>query len=266
MSQPLRTFWYVSPQKLGALSVGRRRWFSRLTSFKFGFFPVSVEVGVQPGADDPKLQAAVNRTEERLRKTETVISIRNMSGGGAVKYFDYQGPSARVVVGGVFYMAAICDTSDLPPLDELERRRQSRGVLLVGSAANAIGAPTANTSYLSASADPIGAIKAVFANHGQKEAVKELEEARHVHDAERRLGLEEAAELGPPSARSIPAWIARAHASILSESGVTLDSLPLTRGIALYAGRQDVPRPKERYTGVSSVVVGSPLWVEQISF
>jgi hypothetical protein len=121
----MRAFWYVSQQKLTALSADGGTLLERLgVSAKLGFGPATLEAGVQPTAG-PKLQKAVDRLEKRLRRSASVVPLSGVAEQQPVTFFDYQGSSARNVSGSALYTAVVSETI---------------GVLLVGSASNAIGA------------------------------------------------------------------------------------------------------------------------------
>jgi hypothetical protein len=226
--------WYASRQKLEALSAESGAWWDRLSGAKVGFWPASVEVGVQPGGT-PKLERAVRRLNKRLREENAVVHVTDLAHRGPARFFEYEGPSVRNVTHGAFFVAAICN-----PV----------AIVLVGSAVNAVGAPTTQ-DVLIGSSDPIGAVRHLFDVHGDHAAIHELE------DAGDALGGDD------PGAPLIElAWN-----KLFSTIDFAVQSLPHTRGIALYAGIQDMrlPAPESSRVGrIDQVVLGSPVWVEQV--
>lgn len=122
----MRAFWYVSRQKLEALSAEGGTWLERFgVSAKLGVGPADLQAGIQPTAG-PKLQKTIDRLERRLRRSGSVVPLRRIAERQPVRFFEYQGPSVRNISDSAFSTAVVSDTI---------------GVLLVGSAVNAIGAP-----------------------------------------------------------------------------------------------------------------------------
>lgn len=245
-------FWYVSRHKLEALSA-EGAWWDRLSGAKVGVWPASVEVGMHPG-DEPKLERAVRRVNKRLRKENAVVHVKDLEGRGPVRFFEYEGPSVRNVAHGGLFVAAICNPF---------------AIVLVGSAVNAIGAPLAQ-DVLVGSGDPMGAVRHLLRVHGHQAAIEEIE---HVH-LPTMVGVEDDPtevyetswfeEADDPDLGVIEmAWLNLFREVNFSE----VESLPRTRGVALYAGSQEmhVPAPETSRIGrVDHVLLGSPVWVEQV--
>jgi hypothetical protein len=251
--RPTRAFWYVSPQKLKALSADGG-WLGRITSFKLGSPLLAAEVGMAATAGDPRLDKTATRLETRLRKTESLVSVEAIPQLGPVKYFEYEGPTVRRVEGGTFYVAAVSDTI---------------GVLLAGAAANAIGATPEHEGIEFGSESPVDAVKQLFELHGDQEAVREIRESQG-KASEDVSGEDRFDEAG------LRSFIDLIHMSFINHSGVDVASLPHTRGIALYAGAQETERQGKSRLGeiassnpplarVTTVIVGSPVWVEQVT-
>jgi hypothetical protein len=251
----MRAFWYASPQKLDAYGAEGGSRLPRIGGVELGGFPPSIEVALQSASNRQKLERAVGRLEEGLRRRKHVVPVREVPQRGPVTFFEYQGPSARRV-SYAFYVAAVSDTI---------------GVLLVGSAKNAIGAPKDWPGILG-SEDPMAAIRHLFARHGHHAAVEELGEV-----------ISEVSGHPPPGTdyspqEWIPGTVTNTHARIFIENGLQLASLPHTKGVALYAGVQDTsfsdmqdagyvylpPSSDPALASVSAVVVGSPIWIEQV--
>jgi hypothetical protein len=251
--RPIRAFWYVSPQKLKALSADGG-WLSRITSFKLGSPLLATEVGIASTPGDPRLDKTVTRLEKRLRKTESLVPVEAIPHRGPVNYFEYEGPTVRRVEGGTFYVAAVLDTI---------------GVLLAGAAVNAIGATPEREGIEFGSESPVDAVKQLFELHGDQEAVRELRESegKAPEDVSGEDRFDEA---------DLRSFIDLIHMSFINHSGVDVASLPHTRGIALYAGAQETQRQGKGWLSevassnpplarVTTVVVGSPVWVEQVT-
>jgi hypothetical protein len=160
--RPIRAFWYVSPQKLSALSASGGTWLSGITSFKVGSPIIATEVGLARAGDTHRLEKTVSRLEKRLRKTESVVPVEEITQLGPVRYFGYEGPTVRRVEGGTFYVAALSDTI---------------GVLLAGAATNAIGAAPEPEVIEFGSESPVQAITQLFKAYGHEEAVREMRES-----------------------------------------------------------------------------------------
>src|SRR5262249_23754448 len=142
------------------------------------------------------------------------------------------------------------------------------GILLAGAAVNAIGAAPPQEEVEFGSENPIDAVKQMFNLRGLQEAVRELRESQG-RDPDDSGDY----EYGEADLRN---FIDLIHLNFMSYSDVDFESLPHTRGIVLYAGAQKTERQGESGLSqiasnnpplglVTTVVVGSPVWVEQVT-
>ena len=214
----MRLFWYVSRTKLRSL-VDRSEANELLTIDRS---PRAAAV-----TSDHDRCSELPALEQRLASDTTIPEVDELDVTSPPLFFRFEGPSGRLIQDGHFWLATVCgDTA----------------VLLVGSAANCFGGQPVELCAISPSADPIGAVNAVFSD---SKAARE------------------------PSAFS--GSISYAWGAILRRSlaeAASLDSLPRTRGAAVYAGSLDAVTSgiQRGYGGIiRRVVIGSPLFVEQIA-
>jgi hypothetical protein len=271
-----RLFWYVSRPKLDALSVEGSSWLDRVSFVaKLGLGPAGLEAGIKP-SNLATLQRAVDRLEKRLRRDKSLVAVSAISAGDPVRFFEYEGPTVRVAAP-IFALGypAFREQSTGLPLEAwwAAARCGSVGVLLVGSITNAIGAKPEMPKGLvfSPSADPLGAVAFLFEAYGKYdlEAVKRQKaELLQTGKPKEAWAAEEILEEHRRTARAIPySWSCimkkRPH-------GLPVSSLPRTKGVALYAGMQDVSDDPiiylehGRQRKILMIVVGSPIWIEQI--
>jgi hypothetical protein len=158
------------------------------------------------------------------RLAQEATSLADAAGGDAPRLFMFAGAAVRHVEKGVLWIAGFGD-----------------GIcfLLVGSASNAIGTPLAQSSeqeVFSPTVDPLGTIQRFF-SHEQSTA---------------------------PDGPADYLWSAVA-ATQMQFGG--FGAAPRVAGIAQYAGRTDVANwlaKQADVEGASSLVIGSPLFVEQV--
>lgn len=224
-----KLFWYVSRAKLEALGAHGGSWRDRLGGkARLGFGAAGVEVGLDPiGSGNPRIARAVARAESKIEQEEEVVAAEDVPRRGAVRYFRWAGPSARATVHDA--EEGIFWTAAV--CGEV-------GVLLVGSLANAIGSTQAVA--FSPSVDPVGAVKQMF-------DTSLLTPASHSEQYQ---------------AFAVYGW-----AQVMDSGLGDLASLPHTSGIAQYAGGREVESPVglAKELGIRHLVVGSPIWVEQVS-
>jgi len=271
-----RAFWYVSRPKLEALSAEGPSWFDRVSFLaKLGFEQVgSIEAGIQPRGSPPSalptVQKAVDRVEKRLRRENSLVTLDQVAETAPVRFFEYEGPTMRltapIFAGGqplpselgldkAFWVAALSG---------------STGVLLVGSISNTIGTKGEDVQgYFSPSADPLGAVAFLFSAYSKYDIENLRRQVSELLDAGK---TEEAAELSETiwqheeTSKTIPyCW----EVIMAGRPGTpSMSSLPHTKGVVLYAGMQDVRDRLINYgvdkrQQVRTIVVGSPLWIEQ---
>jgi hypothetical protein len=113
-------------------------------------------------------------------------------------------------------------------------------VLLAGSATHCIGGPNPVENVISPSVDPMGSIQSLMSHHRQTEDKQLANELSFI-------------------------W-----AMIASNSNVgEFDSLPRTKGIAIFAGTTKGDSAQIQCSGydgdIDQIIVGSPLFVEQVA-
>lgn len=173
----------------------------------------------------------VSRVEKQLYKDGQVVTI-DRSHDTVQPYFRWRGTSARAVVRSdtdeAFWVASVSG---------------GVAVLLVGSVMHAVGAAVTSPLSFSPTVDPIGAAREFF--------------ERKRDDSERDEMYE--------------AWAVIGWERVMSTSVGKLASKPLTTGIAQYAGSFQLSKPltlrgtSETEIETDRLVIGSPLWVEQIA-
>jgi len=230
-----RLFWYVSVAKLTALGADRRGWSDRLrASVGFNVGPAMAELGLDPAsaAGSDAILKLVRRAERQLADDRHLIDVEQVPEYRGPTYFSWEGPSARAAVQAseehAFWVASLVGQV---------------GVLLVGSVRHAIGAAAAVPVTFSPSYDPIGAVGRFF-----EPTNDEPLEPVGMHDD----------------------WAAAGWQEVMRSSVGEIASLPRTRGIAQYAGSFSINRPLSASVRagegqVHQIVIGSPLWVEQIA-
>jgi hypothetical protein len=278
----VRTFWYVSHDKLRALGAFDPSWLSRVhPNAKVGLGPASVGVDID-GVKSRTLRKAVARADRELQGQTGEVS-HFISDSPPAVYFDICGPACRMVIDDTFWVAAV--VGDV-------------AVLLVGSASNAVGASAiaAMRRPGSASMDPIGALLllaleklpirdrlagAVSGGEIFSSSLDPVGAARHLLD---RLSTG-AAEPGADKAdtehaenqhravteHQVPAdafayaWSALMQRGGLDVGGNEISALPRAHSVSLYVTRHRIEDSDDaRRYDVKWLVLGTPLYVEQV--
>ena len=150
-------YWYISITKVQVLKEGLAKSFrSYLDSVSVTLKTLWFEVGAslkkpQEGALGD-LIADLKRIEKALKAEGDVKDFQSLSDGKPPVLFSFRGEATRMIDQGAYWVA-------------LERRPSA--LLLVGSASNAIGVAPRMDGQISPSADPMGAIKAMFVGSGE---------------------------------------------------------------------------------------------------
>lgn len=279
----MRTFWYVSHDKLQALGAFDPSWLNRVhPNAKVGLGPASVGVDID-GVKSRTLRKAVARADRELQGQTCEISHLISNSPPAV-YFDIRGPACRTVIDDTFWVAAV--DGDV-------------AVLLVGSASNTVGASAiaAMRRPGSASVDPIGALLllaheklpirdrfagAVSGGGIFSSSVDPVGAARHLLDRLSTAAAEPAtdkadaehtddqhhavAEHQVPADAFAYAWSVLIQRGGIDVGGNAISALPHAHSVSLYVTRHRIEDSDygRRY-GVKWLVLGTPLYVEQVS-
>lgn len=234
----MRTYWYVSADKLEALGASDAGLLGRLRpTLSLGVGGTGVEVGLD-AAGGRSLERAVVKAEKQLRRHNDIADVAAFAGGPPpAVYFRCQGSACRAVTAGIFWTAATAN---------------GVAVLLVGSASNAIAAkPSAPDDVFSPSADPIGAVRYLVQDTAQGET-----------------GATDGASHGSSSAETgilAYAWEALLKRD-LSLVGDDIDALPRALSVAQYVTRYRFQRGRpDSQIDVSWLVLGTPIYVAQVS-
>jgi hypothetical protein len=231
MRHRVRPFWYLSKAKLDALATDVFPWTERFgAKVNLGVEAIGVEAALAPksAGDDTETQVRrkLRKVEKSLRRRGSVREVNELEGRPAT-FFRYHGPSIAIVQPDLrgFFLATVIDQT---------------AILLCGWAGHAVGAETESADVISPSAAPIQTMVALAEREGGP------------GDADASFALSYS-------------W------AMLFARGLQMSptsSWPLTTGIALYAGqtKPDADQiERSTYDGtVDTVVVGSPIYVEQI--
>ncbi|HEV2380127.1 MAG TPA: hypothetical protein VG206_10075 [Terriglobia bacterium] len=217
-------YWYVSKAKLDHLKEATPGFFEGVSvklEFKIPFVSGSLS-----GTDQSTLIRDLERVVKKLEHEQKIKSYSDLTDNEAPVMIRFEGPAVRLIDQESFWVAS--ETGDI-------------ALLLAGSAGYAIGQPTgvARTN-ISPSADPVGAITAVF---------------EHVGSVSPILGTS-------LSFRLSYVWQEIMRDSL--ESGATL---PKAEGIAIFASSIPADRSQMRRVGrerTRRIVIGTPIYVRQI--
>jgi hypothetical protein len=280
-------YWYISENKLrsmGALDPGLRGRLS--TKAKIGLGAASLEVGLD-GATTQALGRAGVRAEKQLRREHNIHDVADFRNGPPpAVYFDSCGPASRAVIADVFWVAMI--DGDV-------------AVLLVGSAANAVGARAPATAQLlgAGTVDPMGSVLSLL---GVARLLREQKRPK-VPTVERDEIFSPSADpvgaalhlIGDPqkftttaeyatdadgehTTDTLPNQETRRHVDALAYAwnvlmrrsldpiGDDIDGLPRARTVSQYVARHHGENFGREWTaGATSLVLGTPIYVAQVT-
>jgi hypothetical protein len=215
-------YWYVSAAKLALLAEQTPAFFGGIKAklgFKVGLLSGSLE-GTEPTRRVEDLRRVINK----LTSQYDIKDFSELQEGESPVLISFEGPAMRQVENKVFWLAM---------------ESGSRGLLLAGSSASAVGSPVANDGAFSPSADPVSAIKSVFS------------------------GSSSATGFGgtqmPLSSSLSYAW-----RTLMKDAAD--GTLPKAKGLALFARSIKSDRAQMGIIGkapVTELVIGSPIYVEQ---
>ncbi len=218
-------YWYISRQKIEVLKADRTS--DRTSWLKEGALKLKspfVEAGVtiQP---EHSFFHDVERIGNSLLADINTHTFPDLPPNRAIPFFSFSGHAHRAVDHGAYWVITY---------------EKASALLLAGALSNAIGAPSKDTGQISASIDPIGAIRQAFGeSDGAADAANK--------DVGAKCSYVWQAIAGPVS----DAW----------------DALPRVEGIAAYGGAFPCAEEQFRragFPGIETIVIGSPIYVRQI--
>jgi len=218
----MNIYWYVSKAKLDLLAEQSPGFFTGVKAklgFKLGLLSGSLE-GTQPARTIDDLQRVI----KKLRSQNDIKDFSELTESDAPVLISFDGPATRQINDKVFW---------------LSMESGSRGLLLAGSPASAIGSPTVSGATFSPSADPVSAIKSAFSGD----------------DSQIGFG---------GTQMSLSVSLSYAWRSLMDDAAS--GTLPNAKGIAIFARSIKADRAQMRVIGKASVtelVIGSPIYVEQ---
>jgi hypothetical protein len=263
----MRSYWYVSQDKLLALGAFDRGWLSRVRpNAKLGFGAASIGIEVDSSSGRTLTRAAA-RAERQLRAERLISGIAGFADGAPpTQYFESYGPASRAVIGDVAWVAGTDGET---------------AVLLVGSASNAVGA--ARITYErsrdpGASADPIGAARYLLEHPPLSDvfspSADPIGAALHLlehppQEADNPVHTD-AAQMpdGNVESKGRVATLAYAWEALMRRSlellGDDISALPRAHSVSLYVARHRFNGFQGSWqAGLKSLVLGTPLYVEQ---
>jgi hypothetical protein len=230
----VRHFWYISKTKLDHLLTQQETIFDRLRASLSGLIKAEIQtpigsigVEVKESKIDAKQVRNLEKIEKKLRDANLVKSIEDFGSRRQPLFFEFHGPTARLIQDGQFWVAMLDSQT---------------AVILVGSSAHCIGATNLVSNAISPSIDPLGTIKSLMSHGSTPDEAQLVSNLSYVWASVVR---ESAAQLGAfsglPFARgiAISAGAATNCPAHIRESG--------------YEGE------------IQRIVAGSPIFVEQIA-
>ena len=218
----MNIYWYVSKAKLELLAEQAPGFLTGIKAqlgFKLGLLSGSLE-GTEPARTVEDLQRVI----KKLRSQNDIKDFSQLAEGEAPVLISFDGPAVRQINNKVFW---------------LSMESGSRGLLLAGSPASAIGSPVASDSAFSPSADPVSAIRSAFSDNSTQ------------------IGF---------GGTQMPLSSSLSYAWRTLMADAASGTLPRARGLALFARSIKADRPQMRVIGkgaVTELVIGSPIYVEQ---
>ncbi|MBS1813805.1 MAG: hypothetical protein JSS87_02905 [Acidobacteria bacterium] len=218
----MNIYWYVSKAKLDLLTEQAPGFLTGIKAnigFKLGLLSGSLE-GTEPARTAEDLQRVI----KKLQSQYEIKDFSQLEDGESPVVVSFDGNAVRQINNNVFWLGM---------------ESGSRGLLLAGSPASAIGSPVKSEDGFSPSADPVSAIRSVFSGDG------------------------DAAGFGgtrmPLSSSLSYAWRTLMEDA---DSG----TLPRAKGLALFARAVKADRTQLRSIrkgNITELIVGSPIYVEQ---
>ena len=202
---------------------GQPHWLDRLDLSLGVGVPVAKVTAGLRPRDPATLLQLVDEADKKISDEHAARGLAESVSGRPPPLFSFNGPAGHLDEDGVFWVAGIDDNV---------------GFILAGSSENTIATPAAPAGHmLSPSADPIGTIKSFFASKGA------------------------------PEHSSMIAYVWQTVLATTNDAG-GVEAAPWISGVAVYAGRislEEAPSPTAASSqpGVTDLLVGSPLWVEQ---
>jgi hypothetical protein len=226
----MRFFWYISKTKLDHLVSQQETAFDRLRASLSTLIKAEVKIpigsiGVEMKTSqvDTKQVRILEKVEKDLRNADLVKSVEDFRAGRPVLFFEFHGPTARLIQNGQFWVATFDGET---------------AILLGGSAAHCIGGSNPTSNAISPSADPLGSIESLLSHGSTGEQL-----VNNLSYIWAMVARESMARLGGLSALPYAKGIAISAGSAKSE--------PAQIRKSGYEGQID------------RIIVGSPIFVEQ---
>src|SRR5215472_961724 len=141
----MNLYWYVSKAKLDLLAQQAPGFFTGVKA-KIGF-KLPLLSGSLEGTEPARTAGDLERVVKRLRSQNDILAFSDLAESDSPTLISFEGPAVRHISDSIFWLAM---------------EHGTRGLLLAGSAASAIGSPVKSQATFSPSADPVAAIKAAF--------------------------------------------------------------------------------------------------------
>jgi hypothetical protein len=228
----MRYFWYISKTKLDHLLSQQETVFDRLRASLSALIRAEIKmpigsIGLEIKASevDAKEVRILEKVEKKLRDADLVKSIEDFSSGSQPLFFQFHGPTARLIQDGQFWVATLDgDTA----------------ILLGGSAAHCIGCLNPLSNAISPSANPLGSMEYLLSHRSAGEESTVVHNLSYIWASVIRDTTERLEDVSAlPHARGIAIYAAstKSNPAQLRESG--------------YEGQ------------IHRIIVGSPIFVEQ---
>ncbi len=221
----MNLYWYVSTAKLELLAEQAPGFLTGIKAqigFKLPLLNGSLE-GTEPSRTAEDLQRVI----KKLRSQNDIKAFSGLEASESPTLISFEGPAVRQVSNGVFWLAMEGGT---------------RGLLLAGSAASAIGSPIKSDGTFSPSADPVAAIRSAFNLNPNDPS---------------------ASSFGGTS-MSLSSSLSYAWQTLMEDASE--GTLPKVTGLALFARGVKADLAQVRRIGkdyITELVIGSPIYVQQ---
>jgi hypothetical protein len=219
----LNLYWYVSKAKLDLLAEQAPGFLTGIKAqigFKLPLLSGSLE-GTEPSRTTEDLQRVV----KKLKSQNNIMAFADLQESDSPTLISFDGAAVRQISNGVFWLAM---------------EQGTRGLLLAGSAASAIGSPVKSDGTFSPSADPVAAIRSAF-----------------------NISDPSASSFGG-TGMSLSGSLSYAWQTLMADASE--GTLPKVTGLALFArgvkaDRAQMRRIEKEY--ITELVIGSPIFVQQ---
>jgi len=219
----MNLYWYVSKAKLDLLAQQAPGFFTGVKA-KIGF-KLPLLSGSLEGTEPARTAEDLERVVKRLRSQNDILPFSDLVESDSPTLISFEGTAVRQISDGVFWLAM---------------EQGTRGLLLAGSGASAIGSPVKSDRTFSPSADPVAAIKAAF-------NITDLSSSS--------FGV---------TGRSLFGNLSYAWRTLMADASE--GTLPNATGLALFARGVKADRAQMRQIKrdyITDLIIGSPIFVQQ---